>query len=82
MAMFVGVHTMGTSMPEDKMKESWESYKVACAKAGLTAKHAHMNAEQGKAFCVTEANSSEEVQKAHEAAGVPVNEIIEVKDFN
>lgn len=82
MAIFVGVHTMGSPMSEDQMKQAWESYKAACAKAGLTPKHTHLNAKEGRGFCVTEASSAGEIKKAHDDAGVPVNEVIEVVDFN
>jgi hypothetical protein len=82
MAIYLGVHDMGGATAEDKMRGSWEAYKSACTKLNINAKHAHMNVEQGRAFCLTEADGSDSVQKAHDEAGVPVNEIIEVIDFN
>ncbi len=82
MAIFLGVHNMGNGVTEDMIAQSWEKYKAACVKAGLNAKHAHSTAVQGKAFCITEAESADAVQKAHDDAGVPVNEIFEVQDLN
>jgi hypothetical protein len=79
MGTFLGVHDMGTSLSEDEFKASWEAYKSACSKLGCTAQHVHYNAEKGRGFCLTEASSAEEVQKAHDEAGVAFVEILEVK---
>jgi len=81
MALFIGLHSMGEGMTDDMIRQSWESYKAACAKLGCRPKHTHVNAAQGKAFCVTEAASADMVQQAHDEAKVPVNEVIEVVDF-
>ncbi len=81
MATFLGVHDMGSGISDDMVQQNWDKYKAACVKAGLGAKHAHASAERGKAFCITEADRADQVQKAHDDAGVPVNEIIEVKDL-
>ncbi len=82
MATFLGLHVMNGSVSDDMAQKTWDSYKAACIKAGLSPKHTHFSGEQGKAFCVTEADSADAVQKAHDDAGVPVNEIIEVKDLS
>ncbi|HSX44494.1 MAG TPA: nickel-binding protein [Candidatus Saccharimonadales bacterium] len=82
MAIYLGIHNMGVAMAEDKMQGSWEAYKSACAKLGMSAKHCHMSPEQGKAFCLTEADSADLITMAHDEAGVPVDEVIEVIDFN
>ncbi len=82
MGTFLGIHDMGGAVADDMVTQNWEKYKAACVKAGLSPKHAHANAAQGKAFCVTEASSADLVQKAHDDAGVPVNEIIEVRELS
>jgi hypothetical protein len=79
MATFLGIHDMGGGMPDDKAKGSWEAYKAACDKLGSSAMHVHYSAEKGRAFCLTEAATADDVQKAHDEAGVPVNEILEVQ---
>ncbi|HSX27463.1 MAG TPA: nickel-binding protein [Patescibacteria group bacterium] len=81
MALFIGLHTMGEGMTEDMARQSWESYKAACAKLGLSPQHAHISTQQGKAFCITEADSADSVQKAHDEAKVPIDEVMEVKDL-
>ncbi len=40
---------------------------------------AHINVGDGKAYCMTMANSVEEVKAAHEAAHLPYSEITEVR---
>jgi len=82
MAIFLGIHNMGDGVTDDMVRQSWAAYKAACAKLGCQAQHAHYNAKQGRAFCITEAVSADMVQKAHDEANVQVNEVIEIKDLN
>jgi hypothetical protein len=79
MATFLGLHDMGASSPDEQMKSAWEAYKAACGKLGAKGLHVHFNAGKGRAFCLTEADSADTVQKAHTEAGVPVNEVLEVQ---
>jgi hypothetical protein len=84
MATFLGVHGTKDSGPPpgmspDMLKQGWEDYKAASTKMGCKPLHVHANFEKGRAFCVTEANSADEVQKAHDEAHVPLEEIIEVE---
>jgi hypothetical protein len=81
MATFLGIHDMGGPVADDGINSNWEAYKAACAALGITPKHAYSSAQQGKAYCVTEAGSAEQVQTAHDDAKVPVTEILEVKDL-
>lgn len=82
MGLFIGIHDMGGAMSDEKMQSSWEAYKAACTKLGCSPKHAHASAEHGRAFCITEADSADMVQKAHDEAKVPVNEVFEVTDLS
>jgi len=79
MALFLGVHDMGQSVPEEQMTGGWQAYKAACEKSGCKALHAHISPETGKAFCITEASSADEVRAAHDVANVPLKEIIPIK---
>ena len=81
MPLFLGIHEMGSPLEEGLAKESWQAYKAACQKAGGSPKHTHYNAAQGRAFCLTEAQSADVVQKAHDEANVPLKEVIEVKEL-
>jgi hypothetical protein len=79
MATFLGIHDMGGSITNDKMGANWDAYKAACDKLGCSAIHVHYSAAQGRAFCLTEADSAEQVQKAHDAANVPLKELLQVQ---
>jgi hypothetical protein len=79
MTTYLGIHDMGQAVPEEQMGSSWEAYKTACDKLGCSAQHVHFNARAGRAFCLTEATSADLVQKAHDEAGVPLVEVLEVQ---
>lgn len=65
MALYLGVHS-GINMPKDKVDGAWAKYKDSCANLDLEAHKLYYNVAEGKAFCITEAPSKEEVVKAHE----------------
>ena len=79
MATFLGFHDMGGSTTDEAMGKNWGTYKAACDELGIKAQHVHFNAGAGRAFCVTEADSADQVQKAHQEAGVPLIEVLEVQ---
>ncbi len=81
MALFIGLHNMGDGVTEEMVEQSWEAYKAACAELGCSAQQVHASAEQGRAFCITEAASADLVKQAHDQANVPVNEVLEVKEL-
>lgn len=81
MALFLGIHDMGGPISEESIQNSWSSYKKACGNHNCQPLHAHVGAEHGKAFCITEAQSVQDVQAAHDEAKVPVKEVIPVKDL-
>ncbi len=81
MALFMGVHDKGGPVTDEMVTQNWEAYKAACVKFACSPKHAHVSAQHGKAFCITEAASADLVQQAHDDAKVPVNEILEVVDL-
>ena len=82
MAIFLGLHNLPEEANDGMVEANWSAYKAACAKKGLSAEHVHYNATFGKAYCVTIAESVDQVQEAHDEAGVPVDQIIEVKDLS
>lgn len=78
MSIFMGVHTVPSGTSEEKINGAWDAYKASCEKHGIKATHAHYSAERGVAYCFTEANSKEEVEKAHEGMPVPLDDVFEV----
>lgn len=79
MALFLGVHDFGTGNSETEIKNSWANYNAACSKRGCQAVKVHYNAEQGKAFCLTEAASADKVKAAHNDINLALADLVEVK---
>lgn len=65
-------------MTEEDIKEGWEKYKVAATQRGLKPLHANLSVANGFAYCETEAPNAQAVRDAHEAAEVPVEDVIEI----
>jgi hypothetical protein len=82
MAQFLGIHdTNDVLIDESKPIEGdpWEVYKKSCVQHNCKPLHVHHNKSVGKAFCITEASSAEEVQAAHDEANLKLKELIEVE---
>lgn len=81
MSEFLGVHKIpsGTedAMSEDEIRDGFKKYKEAAAKLGLKASHVHISMEKGFAYCLTEADSADQVRTAHENIA-PLEDVIEV----
>jgi len=80
MKTFLGVHNAKEAgLSHDQIANSFKSYKEAASKSGITAQHAYYSEEKGFAYCITEANSEEEVRKAHQEANIPLEDVVEVE---
>lgn len=81
MAQFLGVHKTGEIgvMSDEDATNGFHKYKEAASKMGLSATHAHYSLEKGFAYCITEAASADKVREAHDAAQIPIDDVIEVK---
>ena len=66
-------------MTDEDATNGFNKYKEAAIKTGLTPLHAHYSLEKGFAYCVTEAQSADQVRQAHAQAEVPLEDVIEVK---
>ena len=82
MGLFIGLHS-GMKMPENKVDGAWNTYKSSCDNLKIMAHKLYYNVDEGKAYCITKANSKEEVVQAHEdiVSGKPAGkiEIMEVE---
>ena len=78
MAMFIGIHEFPEGITDEDVQKSWEAYKASALKTGIKALNAVSNSKKRKAFCYTEADSEEQVRKAHADAHVEVKDVIEV----
>lgn len=73
MALFIGVHTV-----QDDMGGGWEGYKAAASARGIKALRSYMGKEKKMAYCVTEADSADQIHQAHADAKVPIDDVFEV----
>ena len=81
MAQFLGVHKtdqIGVTGDQEAVN-GFHKYKEAAAKLGLAAMHAHYSLERGFAYCLTEAETADQVREAHANAQIPLEDVIEVK---
>lgn len=79
MSVFIGIHQMPGPVDESEIQKGWASYKEACAKRGLKAIRVGYNAQKGRAHCLTEAPTENDVREAHSDINLLPQEIIEVK---
>ena len=79
MAIFLGVHDFGSAMSEEQSKANWEKYSESARKHGAEPLKVFYNAGEGKAYCITEAESADVVNEAHNAVELPTKELHEVK---
>ncbi|MBI2051886.1 DUF4242 domain-containing protein [Candidatus Roizmanbacteria bacterium] len=79
MAVFLGVHKISEGMDETKIVEGWENYKKSASEMGLKPLSAVVSIEKGFAHCQTEADSADQVRKAHENVAIPLEDVVEVK---
>jgi len=84
MAQFLGVHKTADigAMTDQDAVDGFNKYKEAASKMGLNATHAHYSLEKGFAYCITEAQNADKVREAHASAGVPLEDVIEVKTLS
>jgi hypothetical protein len=81
MALFLGIHKIPAGTKQQDIIDSFNKYKTAAEEKGISAVSAVYSLEKGFAYCQTEAESAEQVKDAHVAAGVPLEDVIEVKSL-
>lgn len=79
MALFLGVHKITSGVTKDTIQHGYQTYKQSAQGMGLKTLGAVYSMEKGFAYCQTEANSKEEVRKAHENVQIPLEDVIEVQ---
>jgi hypothetical protein len=85
MKYFIDTHdkTKG-SFPQGQLTEAefftkFDALEEAASKFGVGAHAAHVNLQEGKAFCFMSGPDKEAIRKAHEAVHLPFDSITEVK---
>lgn len=79
MAIFLGVHKLKPGMTDQDTREGFAKYKQNAQELGINPMSAVFNTEKGFAYCQTEADSTDQVREAHQKAGIPLEDVIEVE---
>lgn len=66
-------------LTEEQFFEQFDALEKAGEKLQVVGHAAHVNLEQGKAFCLMSGPDEESVRKAHEAINLPYDSITEVR---
>ena len=66
-------------LTEDQFLEQFDALDKAAVQFGSFGHAAHVNLEQGKAFCFMSGPDEESIRKAHAAIDLPFDSITEVK---
>ncbi|HZA21450.1 MAG TPA: DUF4242 domain-containing protein [Dehalococcoidia bacterium] len=81
MPKFMDYHEKPPPMPPEVMHQMQARIKAGQSdENGVTPLNVFVSGE-GEAYCLSEAPNAEAVRKAHEAAGVPVEKIVEVNSL-
>lgn len=75
MTRFMDVHTGMTGLTADGLAEAHEADLAIQAEEGVDFKNAWGDPDSGIIYCLSEAPSADAVQRIHERAGHPYDEI-------
>lgn len=75
MPEFMDIHTSMTGVTPEQLNEAHNADLAIQDDEQVNFKHAWADPESGMVFCLSEAPSAEAVQKIHERAGHPADQI-------
>jgi hypothetical protein len=75
MAKFMDVHRGMTGLTMDDLKAAHEADLAIQGEEGVVFKHAWADPESGVVYCLSEAPDAEAVERIHQRAGHPADEI-------
>lgn len=78
MPEFMDVHMGMAGVTPEQLTEAHNADLAIQAEEGVNFKHAWADPESGMVFCLSEAPSAEAVQRIHERAGHPADQIYAV----
>ncbi len=78
MPEFMDVHTGMTGVTPDALHEAHQADLAIQDEERVNFKHAWADPSSGMVFCLSEAPNAEAVQRIHERAGHPADQIYEV----
>jgi len=71
-------NTFPAGLTAEQFAAFFATYERACRQQGVVVLRAHVGVEAGRAYCFNQAESAEQVKRAHEEAGLPFETITEV----
>jgi hypothetical protein len=78
MAEFMDVHRSMKGVTPDQLREAHNADLAIQDEEGVNFKHAWADPETGMVFCLSEGPNRDAIQRIHERAGHPADEIYEV----
>ncbi len=78
MPEFMDVHTSMAGVTPEQLTEAHNADLAIQDEEGVNFKHAWADPESGMVFCLSEAPNAEAVQKIHQRAGHPADQIYPV----
>ena len=81
MPLFLGKHKLEPGMKDSDVIEGFNKYKKSAEDSGIHALSAVYSTDRGFAYCQTEADSADQVRKAHETSSIPLEDVIEIKQL-
>jgi Protein of unknown function (DUF4242) len=75
MAKFMDVHRKMKGITADQLREVHDADLAVQGEENVTFEHVWADPESGLAYCLSEGPSAEAVQRVHERAGHPADEI-------
>lgn len=78
MPEFMDVHTSMKGVTSEALKQAHDADLAIQDDENVNFKHAWADPESGMVFCLSEAPSADAVQRIHERAGHPADQIYEV----
>jgi hypothetical protein len=77
-AKFMDMHSGFTGVTQEQLREAHERDLELEAAEGVHFERAWLDPDSGRVFCLSSGPSKEAVQRVHEKAGHPADEIYEV----
>lgn len=78
MPQFMDVHTSMVGVTADQLHAAHQADLAIQGEEGVDFKHAWADPATGHVFCLSEAPSAEALQRIHERAGHPADEVHEI----
>ena len=75
MTKFIDVHHGMVGITADQLREAHEADLAIQGEEGVTFEHAWADPDQGFVYCLSEGPSAEAIQRIHERAGHPADEV-------